>query len=155
MRVYIAGPDVFRPDAAHWANSVRTLLARYGYQALIPLDGEEVTATGIYHANIEMIRSADAVLANLNPFRGHEPDSGTCVEVGFAIAQGKPVIGYVSDGRALKDKLGQVGVDKPLDTNGLHIENFELPLNLMLAIPCRIVVGDLDTAVAELSNLTT
>ena len=155
MRVYIAGPDVFRPDAAHWAESVRTLLARHGHQALIPLDGEEITATGIYHANIEMIRSADAVLANLNPFRGHEPDSGTCVEVGFAIAQGKPVIGYVSDGRVMKDKLGQVGVDKPLDANGLHVENFGLPLNLMLAIPCRIVVGDLDTAVAELSNLTT
>jgi nucleoside 2-deoxyribosyltransferase len=39
--------------------------------------------------------------------------------------------------------------------NGLHIENFGLPLNLMLAIPCRIVVGDLNAAVAELSNLTT
>jgi nucleoside 2-deoxyribosyltransferase len=155
MRVYIAGPDVFHPDAAHWANSVRTLLARHGHQALIPLDGEEVTATGIYHANIEMIRSADAVLANLNPFRGHEPDSGTCVEVGFAIAQGKPVIGYVSDGRVLKDKIGQGNADKPLDTNGLHIENFGLPLNLMLAIPCRIVVGDLNAAVAELSNLIT
>ena len=155
MRIYIAGPDVFRPDAAHWAESVRTLLARHGHQALIPLDGEEITATGIYHSNIAMIRSADAVLANLNPFRGHEPDSGTCVEVGFAIAQGKPVIGYVSDGRVLKDKICQGGVDKPLDVNGLHIENFGLPLNLMLAVPCRIVVGDLNTAIAELSNLTT
>jgi nucleoside 2-deoxyribosyltransferase len=154
MLVYIAGPDVFRPDAALWADSVRTRLARHGHQALIPLDGEEITATGIYHANIEMIRSADAVLANLNPFRGHEPDSGTCVEAGFAIAQGKPVIGYVSDGRVLKDKLGQIGVDNPLDANGLHIENFGLPLNLMLAIPCRIVVGDLNAAVTELSNLT-
>jgi nucleoside 2-deoxyribosyltransferase len=155
MRVYIAGPDVFRPDAALWAESVRTLLARHGHQALIPLDGEEITATGIYHANIAMIRSADAVLANLNPFRGHEPDSGTCVEVGFAIAQGKLVIGYVSDGRVMKDKIGQGNADKPLDTNGLHIENFGLPLNLMLAIPCRIVIGDLNAAVAELSNLTT
>lgn len=56
---------------------------------MIPIDGEQITANGIYHANLEMIRSADAVLANLNAFRGIEPDSGTCFEVGFATALGK------------------------------------------------------------------
>lgn len=154
MRVYIAGPDVFRPDAQSWAESVRTLLARHGHQALIPLDGEEVTAAGIYRNNLELIRSADAILANLNPFRGHEPDSGTCFEVGLAIAQSKPVIGYISDGQSQKDKIGQGNADRPLDANGLYIENFGLPLNLMLATPCRIVVGDLAAAVTELSTLT-
>lgn len=153
MRVYIAGPDVFRPDAQSWAESIRTLLIRHGHQALIPLDGEEVAAAGIYRTNVEMIRSADAVLANLNPFRGHEPDSGTCFEVGWAVAQGKPVIGYISDGRSQKDKIGQGDADRPLDANGLHIENFGLPLNLMLATPCRIVVGDLAAAITELSTL--
>jgi nucleoside 2-deoxyribosyltransferase len=67
MRVYIAGPDVFRPDAPSWAESVRTLLANHGHQALIPLDGEEVTAAGIYRTNVDLIRSADALLANLTP----------------------------------------------------------------------------------------
>jgi len=154
MRVYIAGPDVFRSDAQVWAESVRALLARHGHQALIPLDGEAVNAGGIYQANVAMIRSADAVLANLNPFRGHEPDSGTCFEVGFAIAQGVPVVAYLSDGRAQKDKIGCNIADSPVDANGLHIENFGLPLNLMLAMPCRIVVGDLSAAVAELSAPT-
>ena len=155
MRVYIAGHDIFRADAAIWAESVRELLARHGHQALIPLDGDEVTASGIYHANIRMILSANAVLANLNPFRGDEPDSGTCFEVGFAIAQGLQVIGYLSDGRRQIDKVGDGDTEKPLDANGQLIENFGLPLNLMLAIPCRIVVGDLGTAVAELSTLMT
>jgi nucleoside 2-deoxyribosyltransferase len=154
MRVYIAGPEIFRPDAPNWAASVRTLLARHGHQALIPLDGEDVSAAGIYHNNVEMIRSADALLANLNPFRGHEPDSGTCFEVGLAIAQGKPVIGYLSDGRSQAEKIGQGNADRPLDANGLHIENFGLPLNLMLTMPCRIVVGDLTAAIDALSTLT-
>ena len=154
MRVYIAGPDVFRPDAQSWAESIRALLSHHGHQALIPLDGKEVTATGIYRANIEMIRSADAVLANLNPFRGHEPDSGTCFEVGFATALGKPVIGYVSDGKSQKEKIGHGDDHNPVDKEGLHIENFGLPLNLMLSIPCCIVVGDLAAAVTELSPLT-
>ena len=145
MRVYLAGPDIFRPDARVWAETVRALLAGHGQLALIPIDGDEFTASGIYHANLEMIRSADAVLANLNAFRGQEPDSGTCFEVGFAAAHGKPVIGYLSDGREQKEKVA------PGD--GLRVENFGLPLNLMLAIPCHIVVGDLNTALAVLSTL--
>ena len=43
-------------------------------------------------ANLEAIRAADFVMANLNDFRGPgEPDSGTAFEVGFAAALGKPV----------------------------------------------------------------
>jgi nucleoside 2-deoxyribosyltransferase len=72
----------------------------------------------------------------------------------LAIAQGKPVIGYLSDGRSQAEKIGQGNADRPLDANGLHIENFGLPLNLMLTMPCRIVVGDLTAAIDALSTLT-
>ena len=100
-----------------------------------------------------MIRSADAVLANLNAFRGIEPDSGTCFEVGFATALGKTVIGYLADGRLHKDKVGHDDGEIPLAADGLRVENFGLPLNLMLASSCRLIVGDLAAAVAELSAL--
>src|SRR5574343_1188559 len=96
MKIYLAGPDVFRQDAGVWADEARRLCAQAGHVALIPLDGVETTALGIYLANIELIRSADAVVANLKPFRGAEPDSGTCVEVGFALALGKRVVGYLA-----------------------------------------------------------
>ncbi|WP_265942779.1 nucleoside 2-deoxyribosyltransferase [Dechloromonas sp. A34] len=153
MKLYLAGPDVFRPDALAWADEARQLCQAAGHDALIPLDGVETTAPGIYHANIDLIRSADAVLANLNPFRGCEPDSGTCVEVGFALALGKPVIGYLArdetttarveriSGTALEWRNG-----RPLDQAGLYVEDFGLPLNLMLAVPTRIVVGGLSEA---------
>jgi nucleoside 2-deoxyribosyltransferase len=45
------------------------------------------------------------VLANLNPFRGAEPDSGTCVEIGYALALGKRVVGYADDLRPLRERL--------------------------------------------------
>lgn len=153
LRVYLAGPDVFRPDVGVWADAARAVLAEHGRQALIPIDAHDVTAGGIYRANLEMIRSADAVLANLNAFRGGEPDSGTCFEVGFAAAQGIPVIGYLRDGRAQKAKAGQAHSASPVDADGLRFEDFDLPLNLMLAMACRIVVGDLAAAVAELRKL--
>lgn len=144
MRVYLAGPDIFRADADAWAVTARELLAAYGLKALIPLDGNETTAGGIYRANLEMIRSADVVLANLNAFRGAEPDSGTCFEAGFAVALGKTVIGYLADGRALKDKVS--------DADGALVEDFALPLNLMLAMSCPLVVGDLAAAAKTLAE---
>ena len=151
LRVYLAGPDIFRPDAQAWAAAARELLAAHGQQALIPLDGDETTAGGIYRANLEMIGSADVVLANLNAFRGAEPDSGTCFEVGLAVALGKTVIGYLADGRVLKDKVSHDG-QTMLAADGLRVEDFDLPLNLMLAMSCRLVVGDLAAAVAELAQ---
>lgn len=153
MKIYLAGPDVFRPDAAAWAIQAHAQCAAAGHQALIPLDGVETTARGIYQANIDLIRSADAVVANLNPFRGAEPDSGTCVEVGFALALDKPVVGYLAINETTTARLArQCGRPlvtqngRPVDADGLYVEEFGLPLNLMLAIPVRIVIGGLDEA---------
>lgn len=161
MKLYLAGPDVFRPDAAQWADRVRTLCREAGHEALVPLDGVETTAAGIYHANIGQILAADAVLANLNAFRGCEPDSGTCVEVGFALALGKPVIGYLNSAETIVERVGRIqsGISqasdgRPVDRDGLHVEDFGLPLNLMLAVPVRLVTGGLAEALAALASMS-
>jgi len=156
MKLYLAGPDVFRTDAIEWAAAARALCRLFGHEPLVPLDGEAQDAAGIYAANIAMIRAADAVIANLAEFRGAEPDSGTAFELGFAVALGKPVIGYVPADEALSDRVarhcGPLTEDAQglLDGSGLRVEQFGLPLNLMLAVPARIVVGDLSTALAAL-----
>ena len=158
MKIYLAGPDVFRPDALAWAEEARRLCAAAGHQALVPLDGVETTAPGIYHANIGLIRAADAVIANLNPFRGCEPDSGTCVEVGFALALGKPVFGYLSSEEGTTERVArlawaplEIRDGRAVDRDGLFVEDFGLPLNLMLAVPVRLVVGGLGEALALLN----
>ena len=159
MKIYLAGPDVFRSDALAWAERARAACAAAGHQALVPLDGVETTATGIFDANIDLIRSADAVLANLNPFRGCEPDSGTCVEVGFALALGKPVIGYLASDETTTERVarwqGQPLLEsqgRPVDRDGLHVEDFGLRLNLMLAVPVSLVTGGLEEALAALTS---
>lgn len=159
MKIYLAGPDVFRPDALAWADEARALLLQHGHQALIPLDNEETTAEGIFKANIALIAEADAVIANLNPFRGLEPDSGTAFEVGCAIALGKRVIGYLSDARPAVDKLAEHfggslarAEGRPIDPDGMFIENFGLPLNLMLGVSCEIVEGDLKKVLTSISD---
>ncbi len=159
MRIYLAGPDVFRPDARAWGETARALLAAAGHRALLPLDNEASTAADICAANLELIREADALLANLNPFRGAEPDSGTCFEIGYALALGKRVVAYLDDTRPQIDKLAaHYGAapayrdGRPVDPQGLAIEDFALPLNLMLAVSCEVVAGGLAQAVARLAD---
>ena len=153
MKLYLAGPDVFRPDAAQWAASVRVQCSAAGHEALVPLESEPATATAIYRNNLRLIAEADCVVANLNPFRGAEPDSGTCVEIGYALALGKRVIGYAADLRPLRDRLALADAGGACcDAAGWKVEDFGLPLNLMLAVPLRLAQGSLDDALRELDR---
>lgn len=138
MKAYLAGPDVFRVDSVAHGERMKELCEEYGIEALYPLDnlvpehleGEEA-AQWICQANMEMIREADVVLANLQIFRGHELDSGTVFEVGVATALNTPVIAYFPNTGDMRQQI-------PTDTNGLcsdgyFVEDFGLPRNLMLA----------------------
>ncbi len=81
--------------------------------------------------NVAMIQRCSAVLANLNVFRGLEPDSGTAFEVGMAVALNKPVWVYFEPVASLRELVAHDG--NGLDQNGFTVEDFELPRNLMLA----------------------
>jgi nucleoside 2-deoxyribosyltransferase len=155
VKLYIAGPDLFRPDALQWAENVRALCRLEGHEALIPLDGMQATAADIYRNNLRLIGEADVVLANLNPFRGSEPDSGTCVEIGYALALGKPVIGYVETLAPMRERLRAAGAGADgcyRDSGGWAVENFGLPLNLMLSVPVQLEQGGLDAALKALTR---
>jgi nucleoside 2-deoxyribosyltransferase len=162
-RLYLSGPDVFRPDAAAHGRALVALCAEHGFEGLYPLDEHlpadlptpHVQADWIYRANLALIDRCDAVLANLDFFRGAEPDSGTCFEVGYAVARGKPVWGYVPEGGSLAERIRRrhpelVGAGGDDDVHGWRLEEFGLPVNLMLGVPCRIVVGDARAALRAL-----
>lgn len=162
--LYLAGPDIFRPDAVARGEYLKALCTRHGFEGLFPLDAQVAghatsepldTARWIYRADIGLLDAADAVLANLDFFRGAEPDSGTCFEVGYAIARGKPVYGYVPEDGSLAERIRArcpqyLGAGTGNDARGWQLEEFGLPLNLMLAVPCVMVVGDADAALQRL-----
>ena len=157
MKIYLAGPDVFRPDAEAWANSARELCRQHGIEALTPLDHCETEPQKICERNLELIRKAQMVVANLNPFRGAEPDSGTVFELGYGYALGKKVWGYVASGETLLERVARLdgqsvhdGEPHRTDAQGQMIENFGLPLNLMLAMSAQIVTGDLASCIAAI-----
>ena len=137
MKVYLAGPDVFYPDALARGHQMRFICADYGFVGVYPLETQiDVTlpdaSNAIFKANCELIDSADAVLANLRDFRGFEPDSGTVWEVAYALAKGKTVIGYLPTTASILQRMGNIPRDG-VDEDGCTVEDFGLPLNLMLA----------------------
>jgi nucleoside 2-deoxyribosyltransferase len=137
-RVYLAGFDVFRSDAIEHGRYLKTLCNAHGLEGLYPFDNEvtqglppQETAALICKANITMIKGCDAVLANLNVFRGAEPDSGTAFEVGMAVALDKPVWAYFDDLGTLREQIQHDAEGS--DAQGFQVEDFQLPKNLMLA----------------------
>lgn len=157
MKIYLAGPDVFRKDAELFGKRLVKKCEKYGFEALFPLDNviedfknDEITAKNIFKANRDMIKEADIVMANMVQFRGPSTDVGTAWEMGMGYSLGKFVIGYNTGMRTL--------VDKTSDFHGLicsdfpHVENFNLTDNLMLNCSCNLLVEDFDTALEFLNK---
>jgi len=149
LKIYLAGPDVFDTDAVEKGEALKALCSQYGFEGHFPLDNiididasPYAMAKAIREANIRLLESCDIIMANLNPFRGFEPDSGTVYEVGYAAALQKMVFGYASDRRMmierLRDKEG-LPSDARLCRDGKIIEDFGLSHNLMML---DVVVAD-------------
>ena len=82
MKVYLAGPDVFLPDAIEIGRRKQAICARFGLTGLYPLDNvvaldSSDASLQIFRANQAMMLEADAIIANLTPFRGPSADAGS------------------------------------------------------------------------------
>jgi nucleoside 2-deoxyribosyltransferase len=149
-RIYLAGPDVFRPDARDHFVRLAAACDALGLAALLPADGNEGLTTEapekqIYVANMQRLRGADGVVANLACFRGLEPDSGTVFEVGAAVALGIPVVAYgVPEGSYAERAQAALPCEKDASgvlresATGIALEDFGQQLNLMLACSIHI-----------------
>jgi len=156
--IYFAGPDVFNQDYAELTAVIRALCADNGLNPLLPGGLGLDSAESIFRHNLALIDRADGLIANLNPFRGViEPDSGTVFECAYAYAKGKWVIGYLADRRDMLTRLRQTDISPPDDgllcRDGTLVEDFGLPLNLMLANVLQELAGSLEEAVKAAAGL--
>jgi len=151
MKIYIAGSDVFYNDAKSRIADYSNICLRYGHIPLTPLDNEidqfdPKGASLIYRANIKSILDCDVVIANVNNFRGLEPDSGTAFEIGFAAALNKIIIMWYNTDCG-KDLISRLGTRYIGDT---IVEDFGLPLNIMLALSGDYIQGNFEDAISLL-----
>jgi len=142
MKIYLAGPDVFLPDAIEIGRRKVEICARYGLIGLYPLDNVvDVASVGasltIFKGLEAMMDAADAIIANLTPFRGSGADPGTVYELGYMAGRGKFCLGYSNDPANYADRVRrftQVTAAKGrlVDADGLTVEDFGQSDNLML-----------------------
>ncbi len=155
LRIYLAGPEVFFPNALAQGEIKKRLCAEHGLEGVYPLDNEiisagrtpEAVARAISLGNEGLMRSCDLLIANCTPFRGPSLDAGTAYEIGFMRALGKPVLGYanVAADYATRVRAVSSAVRDTWDpeTRTADIENFGLADNLMIAIAILESAGQL------------
>lgn len=161
-KIYLAGPGVFRPDAAVIGLRLKQECFRHGVEGIWPGDtktsAENLRQLGldIMKANFESIRDAHAIVADITPFRGPHCDVGTAVEIGYATALLKPVFGYSEAGTSQQKLHSRIWAEETAtgwrDAHGCLVEEFGLHDNLMVAGPLMCVVQNAATAIARAAH---
>ena len=142
MKIYLAGPDVFLPNAVDIGRRKIELCARNGLPGLYPLDNTiDIAANDaslqIFRGNETMMIAADAIIADLTPFRGPGADAGTVYELGYMAGRGKLCLGYSNDPSPYAERARKftevTSCDgRLIDALGLTVEDFGLADNLMM-----------------------
>jgi nucleoside 2-deoxyribosyltransferase len=142
MKIYLAGPDVFLPDAVAIGQRKVELCTRHGVTGLYPLDNAVDLATPdaslqIFRGNEAMMNQADAIIANLTPFRGPGADAGTVYELGYMAGRGKSCFAYSNDPALYVDRVRRITSvhsqdGRLIDADGLTVEDFGHTDNLMM-----------------------
>jgi len=141
MRAYLAGPDVFLPNAPAHAARKAAICAAHGIHALPPLNEDVASLAAmdpvtawrtIFAKDIAMMAQADLVIANLTPFRGASADAGTLVELGWFAGRGKPIFAYSNQATLFAERSAALLAVVPDPMPGLTVGGFGLPDNLMI-----------------------
>lgn len=145
--IYLAGPDVFLPEFETLIAEKARLVQNCGFIPLYAgviaypqLPDRRRSGLVISAINELLMRGADAIIANLTPFRGLAADSGTVYELGFMAALGRPVFAYTNSkhdhhtrikqyygANISRDDVGQLRA-----ADGTMIEDHDMTDNLMI-----------------------
>ena len=141
--IYLAGPDVFLPDANEILLLKKQICKKYGFVGISPLDNtlpylDNISKIQngylIANHNETIIKTCNILVANITPFRGPNMDPGTAYEIGFARGLKKPTFAYTSNPLTLFERTKLFyGVTNNLDPNNILIEDFDSSENVMIS----------------------
>lgn len=146
LKIYLAGPDVFLPNALEMGEKKKALCAQYGFEGKFPLDNK-ISNRGKKHfrglrisqENENLINECQLVIANITPFRGPSADAGTIFEIGYARARGIPVFAYSNTIVPFRERTISFFGLKPdpatgavTDRNNMMVEDTGMTDNLMI-----------------------
>ena len=148
-RAYLAGYELFMQNAREVGDMMEAACRQYGFEGIFPPDPvpglppvpAEVLkdlfarTASYFDADQQHIRNSNMVIANLNPYRGAEPDAGTAFEAGMCYGLGYPCYYFMNDSRPLIERIDcRLEADGHYrDVEGYIVENFGFPLCSRLA----------------------
>ena len=105
--IYIAGPECFYTYGFEMLNAMRRRAESLGFQVTLPNDNPldmenedlQKRADSIF-ADLETdMNNSTVIIADLEAYRGAEPDSGTIYELGMAYARGIKNLRFIENQR--------------------------------------------------------
>lgn len=103
---YFASPSVFCHEAEleTYHDAIRQASLKRGINMIMPYMFNGNLPDTIVELDTAALERCQIMLADLDPYMGGEPDSGTAFEVGFFRALKKPVYGFGWDTRRMAEK---------------------------------------------------
>lgn len=147
VKLYLAGPEVFLPNARAILDAKAALTRTYGFEPICPGDlaippapTKHQFGLNISEVDEGFMNRADGVIANLTPFRGIAADPGTVFELGYMCGAGKLVACYTNVSASHYDRTadfysGAIHIaedGRKRAPDGTMLEDFEMIENLML-----------------------
>ncbi len=156
-RVYIASTKRYYSDYPAFIEKIKKEYEECGYEAVFPAFDLDIAADPLYSAqktfdaNMELLLSSSAIVADLNNFHGFEPSNDVSFECGVAWGRCMKCIGVMNDTRIMKERIPHYPDDKGgLDWCENVVENFNLPINLMFSTYFDIINGTEEDALRAL-----
>lgn len=162
--VYLADLVRYREDRDEQYALMRELCARHGLRAVTPCDwaeGQKETfcynpyakAGNLAENYHQLIRGCDAVIADLNHYKGYECSNDVSFECGVGFELNKKLFGYMNDVRPCIEKIPHLGEKAGFrDGNGCSVENFNYPVNLMFGSSMEILEGKFQDVVEKIAG---
>lgn len=163
-RIYLADLNRYEDNAKNIYESLKKICGTYGLEAVTPYDWAEelpkpedinpYTQAAALTENYRcLVKSCDAVLADLNNYRGSECSNDVGFECGMGFEMGKKLFGYMDDVRPCIEKIPHMGeMAEYRDMTGSNVENFNYPVNLMFGSSMKIFQGKLEDVIERVSK---
>ena len=163
--VYVATSNRDNPDTDEEYAAKKAILDRFGFDAVFPTDRAEgieeletddsyVRAYNLFDRYTQHVRNCDIILLDLNDYRGgYEPNPDVSFEAGYSFVLGCRQYGYMDDISPMTQRIPNI--ETPADTrdfNGMNVENFGAPLNLMFGSSVTLFDGSFEEIVRKMAE---
>ncbi len=149
-RIYVAGPVCFFPRGYEIWTARRREAQYYGFTVTLPNDNKlpqadtpEQRAYYILKNCRDSINLSTGIIADLENFRGGEPDGGTIYEIGLAYGHDCKCYAFTRDKRPMgvKYNAGTYVPGAILDYKGRKLPHIRLPFGVCVMGACKVVEG--------------